>query len=220
MKKELEFELQCESCHQNFKAKSLIFLDVTGNLELKTQVAEGDIFKHSCPHCQTHHYVLTPLAYLDGDQKVFLQLMDLTEDFDMEDLVSENITYRRKTDTYEEFVEKLEIIKDHYHDKLIELLKSAILKQAAQTQNPNLWPITNISYLSQGKQCRLGMKKDDLIRFVVQVQNKDQQLIELSANHYQHLADQHPELLEEDGRLLKVDIQWAIDYLSQSTTQA
>lgn len=219
MEKTVEFDLNCEACQHKFKTVSPVFLDVTGDYELKAQVTEGDIFKHVCPQCQTSHYILTPLAYLDREHKLFLQLLDLTDEFQPEQEIPADVTYRRKTDTYEEFVEKLDILKDHYQDKVIELLKSAILKQAAQTQNPSLWPIANISYLSQGKQCRLGMKKDELIRFVVQVHQKDQQMIELSPNHYDHLLQQHPDLTQPDDQVIKVDIQWALDYLKDQTSQ-
>ena len=125
--------VKCEKCEQNFETE--IYMSVNTELENATEkTRSGEYMMFKCPHCGHVSFILHSFLYNDMNDNFMIQYASDEEDVygfihASEDLdekfpnILRNQTRRIIIGPYPLFVEKLEILKSHLNDKIVELYK-------------------------------------------------------------------------------------------------
>ncbi len=134
----------CPNCKKQFPFEVWNCVNVQLNPEMRKKVLDGSIFNFTCPHCKFSARTEYPILYDDmenhfmiyfcSEEDVEKSKKELNEKVgEIKDSVSEEIfasTFFRITTNYVQFVEKIKIFESGNDDRLIELMKLDLLKNA------------------------------------------------------------------------------------------
>ena len=126
MSQSQEIKYTCPYCHKDFDTTIYTAINVEQDPDLKEACISGDIFRHTCPHCQHAFMIQPPLVYSDPSRKflIWLSQQEPTESLKQlaEPLVKQGFKLRRCA-TVQEFAEKIQIFEDGVDDIMVELAK-------------------------------------------------------------------------------------------------
>lgn len=131
----------CPICGYEQKIKLHSVIDADEHLDLKIKLMDGAFFEHTCEHCgktyDAHHQVVYGdkkngvLIYYARDELEIAHAYDaihqLSGSFD-------NKKMTRVVTSYQELIEKVRISDMHLDDRIIEIMKVAILNSIAESQ--------------------------------------------------------------------------------------
>lgn len=141
----------CPNCKKEFPFEVWNSVNVQLNPEMREKILNGSIFKFTCPHCKFSDQAEYPILY-DDMENHFMIYFCREEDVEenarqlkeiiakIKDSVPEEIfasSFFRITTTYIHFVEKIKIFESKNDDRLIELMKLDLLKDANRNNQEN-----------------------------------------------------------------------------------
>lgn len=141
----------CPNCKKEFPFEVWNSVNVQLNPEMREKILNGSIFKFTCPHCKFSAQAEYPILYDDMENHFmiyFCREEDVEENArqlkeiiaEIKDSVPEEIfasSFFRITTSYVQFVEKIKIFESKNDDRLIELMKLDLLKDANRNNQEN-----------------------------------------------------------------------------------
>ena len=135
---------RCEQCGKYHDAAVYDGVDISKQPQFRSEVMNASIFDFVCPDCGAVTGILYPFLYHDPSNRFMIQLVDstVTEDpftslFDTEDSSDQAIKgvvedmkeryYFRTVTTPNDLMEKIAVFEAGYDDRIIELMKRAII---------------------------------------------------------------------------------------------
>lgn len=141
----------CPNCKKEFPFEVWNSVNAQLKPEMREKVLNGSIFNFTCPHCKFSAHKEYPILY--DDMKNHFMIYFCTEEDveentrqlkkivnEIKDSVPEKIfalSFFRITTTYVQFVEKIKIFESGNDDRLIELIKLDLLKDAKRNNPKN-----------------------------------------------------------------------------------
>lgn len=141
----------CPECKKQFPFEIWNSINVQLNPEMREKVLDGSIFAFTCPHCKFSAHAEYPILYDDvehhfmvsfcSEEEVEENTRQFTEAINqIKESVSEetfNLSFFRITTTFVQFAEKIKIFESGNDDRLIELMKLDLLKDAKRNNPKN-----------------------------------------------------------------------------------
>ena len=115
MSQSQEIRYTCPYCHKEFDTTIYTAINAEQDPDLKEACISGDIFRHTCPHCQHAFMIQPPLVYSDPSRKFLIWLSQQEPAESLKQLalplVKQGFKLRRCA-TVQEFAEKIQIFED------------------------------------------------------------------------------------------------------------
>lgn len=126
--------VQCTSCNQPGFMDTWSFISSATHTDARDSLLQGQLFKYTCPVCNTVTTMAYPCMYFDQDYNGLLlyspdrtqQQMLRTQIDDAAKQLGTDTAWRRLVFTTFEFCEKARLWAEGYDDRVIELMKVAI----------------------------------------------------------------------------------------------
>ena len=208
--------VSCPKCGKSFDITLTESVNTSLNPENTDKVLSGEIFRHTCPNCETSVFVDSPLLYHQMNDGIMIQyapgydnMAEIVEAFDnvRKNLTSEipsdlSYTYRIVS-TLNELKEKICILDRGMDDRAVELMKVVIYGKFLETQ-PEL----------QIEEFLLEARKDEELRFVFRVSDGRWGYTDYDPRLYGALKEQFIPETEDINENYIVNFAWAVDRLS------
>ena len=149
MSQSQEIKYTCPYCHKDFDTTIYTAINAEQDPDLKEACISGDIFRHTCLHCQHAFMIQPPLVYSDPSRKflIWLSQQEPTESLKQlaEPLVKQGFKLRRCA-TVQEFAEKIQIFEDGVDDIMVELAKYDSFIEYIDNKKGTAKDVTGIEY--------------------------------------------------------------------------
>ena len=150
MSRTKELKYTCPYCGREFDITVYESVNSEQDPDLRDACLSGDLFRHSCPHCNTDFMVQYPLVYSDPKNKFVIWLSANTgEESIMKaaagPLLKQGYKLRRCA-TIREFTEKIQIFEDGVSDIAVELAKYDSFIEFIDNRRGNPADVTSVEY--------------------------------------------------------------------------
>ena len=165
MSQSQEIKYTCPYCHKDFDTTIYTAINAEQDPDLKEACISGDIFRHTCPHCQHAFMIQPPLVYSDPSRKflIWLSQQEPTESLKQlaEPLVKQGFKLRRCA-TVQEFAEKIQIFEDGVDDIMVELAKYDSFIEYIDNKKGTAKDVTGIEYQhTENDVMKINVRADD-----------------------------------------------------------
>lgn len=161
-----EVQYTCPYCGKEFTITVYDTVTAKKDPDLKERVLSGDLFQHTCPHCQQIFMIQNQMLYSDADQKYVLCLSqnDLGSTLNEFAIPLVGQGYRlRRCATIQELIEKIEIFDDGMNDVAVELAKYDSFIEFLDNKKGKAEDVTSVDY--EGT-------KDEIMKIIVRTGDK------------------------------------------------
>lgn len=140
----------CPYCGEELDLEILLSLEASEDSLEKERLMSGDLFHHTCPHCQHEFLLQVPFTYVDRSRK-FVIVMVAEEQLPEEmkstgkDLDQAGFTLRH-VQTIGQLIEKIQIFEDGLDDRWVELAKYDHFIEFIDNKKGKPEDITSIEY--------------------------------------------------------------------------
>lgn len=123
--------ISCPECGKEFEITQLSYIDLKTDPDLKKPLFHGDLFRETCPHCQTETFVAYPCICCDADRGYMLSLTteNLSKPTDLDTIWSHRFRFEKNPDS---FLEHARILESGLNDRAFEIFRYIFLLQYRQ----------------------------------------------------------------------------------------
>ncbi|QRG86685.1 CpXC domain-containing protein [Bulleidia sp. zg-1006] len=138
----------CPYCHETMDLE--VTLSLGAGEEEKELLMSGDLFHHTCDHCQHEFLLQVPFTYMDRMRKFVLVLVQdevLPKEIEQTGPTLSKAGFKlRHVQTIQQLIEKIQIFEDGVDDCLVELAKYDNFIEFVDNKKGNAEDITSIEY--------------------------------------------------------------------------
>lgn len=139
----------CPYCGRTFEIEVWDSINAAADPHERQRCMSGDLFRHSCPHCQKEFLMKNDLVYLDPRFRFVIwfsekEPMDSLKQY-TKPLVRKGWRLRR-CGTIAELIEKIQIFEDRMNDVAVELAKYDSFIEFLDNKKGNPEDVTSVEY--------------------------------------------------------------------------
>ena len=165
MSQSQDIRYTCPYCHKEFDTTIYTAINAEQDPDLKEACISGDIFRHTCPHCQHAFMIQPPLVYSDPSRKFLIWLSQQAPAESLKQLalpLAKQGFKLRRCATVQEFAEKIQIFEDGVDDIMVELAKYDSFIEYIDNKKGTAEDVTGIEYQhTENDVMKINVRADD-----------------------------------------------------------
>lgn len=209
-----EITYTCPYCGKQFPITVYDSVNTEQDPDLRDRCVSGEIFRHTCPHCQREFLVQNPLLYMDSKHRFVIWVSESENVHGMESLVKplKKAGYvLRRCPTVSEFSEKIVILEEEVDDVMVELAKYDSFIEYIDNRKGDPKDVTAVRY---------DYTKDDIMKVTIVADDKSMSFLIPVEGLKEEISAEQETYRVDDTDFPCVNAAWMISLFQQSAGKA